>query len=50
MLPLWIKLTRGMDMPDMIVFSDDYFTFFEQSQTSLKRYTRTRTARAAWCP
>jgi hypothetical protein len=39
MLPLWIKLTRGMDMPDMIVFSDDYFALYEQSQTSLKRYT-----------
>lgn len=39
MLPLYIKLTRGMDQPDMIVFSDDYYTFFEQSQTSLKRYT-----------
>lgn len=39
MLPLWIKLTRGMDMPDLIVMSDDYFTFYEQSQTSLKRYT-----------
>lgn len=39
MLPLWIRLTRGMDMPDLIVMSDDYFTFFEQSQTSLKRYT-----------
>ena len=39
MLPLWIKLTRGSDMPDMIVMSDDYFTFYEQSQTSLKRYT-----------
>lgn len=38
MLPLWIRTTRGNDMPDMIVFSDDYFTFFEQSQTSLKRY------------
>jgi hypothetical protein len=38
MLPLWLRLTRGSDMPDMIVFSDDYFTFFEQSQTSLKRY------------
>lgn len=38
MLPLWIKLTRGNDMPDMIVMSDDYFSFFEQSQTSLKRY------------
>lgn len=39
MLPLWIRLTRGTDMPDLIVFSDDYFTFYEQSQTSLKRYT-----------
>jgi hypothetical protein len=39
MLTLYIKLTRGTDQPDMIVFSDDLFTFFEQSQTSLKRYT-----------
>jgi hypothetical protein len=39
MLPLWIRLTRGTDMPDMIVMSDDYFSFYEQSQTSLKRYT-----------
>lgn len=39
MLPLWIRLTRGSDTPDLIVMSDDYFTFFEQSQTSLKRYT-----------
>lgn len=38
-LPLYIKLTRGTDQPDMIVASDDYYTFFEQSQTSLKRYT-----------
>jgi len=39
MLPLWIALTRGMDTPNLIVMSDDYFTFFETSQTSLKRYT-----------
>jgi hypothetical protein len=39
MLPLWIRLTRGTDTPDLVVMSDDYFTFFEQSQTSLKRYT-----------
>src|ERR1700743_1718192 len=38
MLPTWIRLTRGTDMPDMIVMSDDYFSFYEQSQTSLKRY------------
>lgn len=39
MLALWMKLTRGMDSPDMIVFSDDLFGMYEQSQTSLKRYT-----------
>lgn len=39
MLPLWIRLTRGMDTPDLIVMSDDYFNLYEQSQTSLKRYT-----------
>lgn len=39
MLPLWIKLTRGADMPDLIVMDPIYFAFFEQSQTSLKRYT-----------
>ena len=39
MLPLWLRLVRGTDMPQLIVSSQDYFTFFEQSQTSLKRYT-----------
>jgi hypothetical protein len=43
MLALYIKLTRGTDMPDVAVFSDDLFTMFEQSQTSLKRYTSTDT-------
>lgn len=38
MLPLWIQLTRGNDAPDLIVASNDYYTFFEVSQTSLKRY------------
>lgn len=38
MLPLWIRLTRGTDMPDIIVMSDNYYTFYEQSQTALKRY------------
>lgn len=39
MLPTWIRQTRGMDTPDIVVMSDDYFTFYEQSQSSLKRYT-----------
>lgn len=38
MLPLYIELTRGNDHTDLIVASDDYYTFFEQSQLSLKRY------------
>jgi hypothetical protein len=38
MLPLWLKLTRGTDMPDMIVMDDIYFSAYEQSQSSLKRY------------
>jgi hypothetical protein len=38
MLPLYLRLTYGTDVPDFITFSEDYFTFFEQSQTSLKRY------------
>ena len=39
MLTMYIKQTRGEDQPDFIVMSDDLYTFFEQSQTSLKRYT-----------
>jgi hypothetical protein len=39
MLTMYIKQTRGEDQPDFIVFSDDLFTYFEQSQTSLKRYS-----------
>lgn len=39
MLPLWLNQVRGDDAPDLIVSSNDYFTFYEQSQTSIKRYT-----------
>lgn len=38
MLPLWLLLTRGTDRPDLIIADSIYFTFYEQSQTSLKRY------------
>lgn len=38
MLPLWLRLTRGTDMPNLIVADQTYFTYYEQSQTSLKRY------------
>lgn len=47
MLAMYIKQTRGTDQPDCIVFSDDLFTFYEQSQTSLKRYTGDGGAKSA---
>lgn len=39
MLSTWLAVVRGDDKPDLIVASNDYYTFFEQSQTSLKRYS-----------
>lgn len=39
MLPLWLALTRGDDQPNLILASNDYYTFFESSQTPLKRYS-----------
>lgn len=38
MLALWLELTRGNDMPDLIVSSNEWYQFFEASQVSLKRY------------
>ncbi len=48
MLPLWMELTRGNDTPDLIVMSNDYYRFFEKSQVSLKRYTRTDKAKGGF--
>ena len=39
MLPLWLELVRGDDQPDLIVMSNDYYSMFEASQVSMKRYT-----------
>ena len=39
MLPLWLSLDRGPDdQPDLIVADNNYYAFFEGSQTSMKRY------------
>jgi len=38
MLPLYLRLTHGSEVPDFITLSEDYFTFFEQSETPNKRY------------
>lgn len=48
MLPLWLALVRGDDAPDLIVMDNNYFTFFEQSQTSIKRYTDSTKADAGF--
>lgn len=45
MLPLWLSIDRGPDdQPDLIVMSNDYYAFFEASQTSIKRYTDSQRA------
>ena len=44
MLPLWLVQSRGDDQPDLIVMDNNYFTFYERSQVSLKRYTSSDSA------
>jgi hypothetical protein len=44
MQPLWLNQVRGDDKPDLIVSSNDYFTFYELGQVSIKRYTDETTA------
>ena len=44
MLPLWLAQVRGDDCPDLIVSDNNYFSFYEQSQVSFKRYTNANSA------
>lgn len=44
MLPLWLNQVRGDDQPDLIVASNDWFTFYEASQVAIKRYTSDQVA------
>lgn len=39
MLAMWLNQVRGDDKPDLIVSSNDWFSIYELSQVSLKRYT-----------
>lgn len=41
MLPAWLEVDRGPDdQPDLIVADSTYYQYFENSQTSLKRYMK----------
>lgn len=44
MLPLWLALVRGDDQTDLIVSSNEYYTYYEQGLTSNKRYTSDESA------
>lgn len=47
MLPIWLQIDRGQgDSPDLIVMDTTYYTYFEASQTSLKRYASAESAQA----
>lgn len=49
MLPLWLSIDRGPgDQPDLIVMDTTYYTYFEGSQTSLKRYAGSEMANAGF--
>lgn len=48
MLPLWLSLVRGDDKPNLIISSNDYFTFYENGQVSIKRYTTSDEAKGGF--
>ena len=39
MLPLWLRLNRGADKPNLILADHRMYTHYEESLTDLKRYT-----------
>jgi len=49
MLPAWLEVDRGPDdQPDLIVADSTYYQYFENSQTSLKRYMKEDSASAGF--
>lgn len=49
MLPCWLALDRGPDdQPDLIVADNTYYSYFEQSQVSIKRYNDTSKGNAGF--
>lgn len=49
LLPAWLEVDRGpSDQPDLIVMDSIYYQYFEQSQTSIKRYMKEDSASAGF--
>lgn len=49
LLPAWLEVDRGpSDQPDLIVMDSVYYQYFEQSQTSIKRYMKEDSASAGF--
>lgn len=45
---LWYKLVRGKDMPDLIVFANDWFEMYEASLQTIHRVTNAETGDAGF--
>lgn len=49
LLPAWLEVDRGpADQPDLIVMDSVYYQYFENSQTSIKRYMKEDSASAGF--
>lgn len=49
MLPMWLSIDRGPDdQPDLIVMHTTWYSYFEASQVSLKRYNDTQSGEAGF--
>jgi hypothetical protein len=49
LLPAWLEVDRGpADQPDLILMDSVYYQYFENSQTSLKRYQKEDSASAGF--
>jgi hypothetical protein len=48
MLPLYLETTRNNDQVDLIVASNDYYTFYEQGLSSQKQYLDNDSAQAGF--
>lgn len=46
-LGLWLNQVRGDDKPDLIITDNNYFSFYELSQVSFKRYSSDASAGSA---